>query len=273
MVTRDRRDNVLASLAHVPPGLPVCVVDNASGDGTVEAVRERHPQAEVIALDVNLGAGGRTLGVQRLGTPLTAFADDDSWWDPPALERAVELFDAYPHLGLVAGRVLVGPDQGLDPVSEAMRCSPLPSPRPLPGPAVLGFVACGAIVRSSAFLDVGGFDPRYGIGGEEVRLAVDLRAAGWDLAYVDDLVAHHHPAPGGRPGRSWREVRNDLWSAWLRRPLSSAARRSATLLLRASPPVAARAGMEAARGLPWVVRERRVVPPDVEAGLALLERS
>jgi GT2 family glycosyltransferase len=153
-----------------------------------------------------------------------------------------------------------------------MRASPVAPERPLPGPAVLGFIACGAIVRTSAFLSVGGFDARYGIGGEERRLAVDLAAAGWDLAYADELVAHHHPAGGGRAGRPVREVRNELWSAWLHRPLASAAGATVRALKTATPPVAAAATAQAARGLPWVLRERRVVPAHVEAGLALLDR-
>ena len=273
MVTRDRREAALASLAQVPAGVPVCVVDNASTDGTAAAIRERFPGVDVVAGRENLGAAGRTLGARRLGTPLVAFADDDSWWAPGALELAAELFDRHPRLALAAARVLVGPEERLDPTCAAMRESPLPPARDLPGPPVLGFVACGAVVRAEAFLAVGGFDPRYGIGGEEVRLALDLAAAGWGLAYVDSLVAHHHPAASARPGRSWHALRNDLWSAWLRRPVASAARATADLLRGAPPDVAARAGVDALRGLPWVLRERRVVPAEVEARLALLERA
>ena len=35
----------------------------------------------------------------------------------------------------------------------------------LPGPRVLGFVACGAVVRRSPFLAAGGFSSKLGIGG------------------------------------------------------------------------------------------------------------
>jgi GT2 family glycosyltransferase len=272
VITRDRREDLLGALARIPRGVPVCVVDNGSTDGTVAAVRAAFPDADVVSAGRNLGAGGRTLAAQRLGTPYAAFADDDSWWAPGALERAVALLDRHPRLGLIAARVLVGPDERLDPVCEAMRDSPLLADPSLPGPPVLGFVACGAIVRTEAFFSVGGFDERYGIGGEELRLAMDLAAAGWQLAYVDDVVAHHHPATGGRAGRSWRLLRNDLWSAWLRRPLPAAAAATVRLLRGASPPVAARAYAEATAGLPWVLRERRVVPPELEEDIALLER-
>jgi GT2 family glycosyltransferase len=132
-------------------------------------------------------------------------------------------------------------------------------------------VACGAIVRATAYESVGGFDARYGVGGEERHLAVSLASAGWELVYLDELVAHHHPDRGPRPGRSWRQLRNDVWSAWLHRPLAAALRGTARALGGAPAPVAARATVEAARGLPWVLRERRVVAPELEAELRLLD--
>jgi GT2 family glycosyltransferase len=154
-----------------------------------------------------------------------------------------------------------------------MANSPLPAPPGLPGPAVLGFLACGAVVRRSAYLAVGGFPTRFGIGGEEELLAVDLAAAGWDLAYVDGIVAHHHPSPSRDPeGRRRAQVRNALWSAWMRRPAASAFRRTARLLRPFFRDRATRSGLLAALGgLPHVLRDRRPVPPRVERALRLLE--
>jgi hypothetical protein len=51
------------------------------------------------------------------------------------------------------------------------RRSPLPRQPDLPGPPVLGFVACGAVVRRSAYLAVGGFSPVVFFLGEETLLA------------------------------------------------------------------------------------------------------
>ena len=201
-----------------------------------------------------------------------AFSDDDSWWAPGALARAVELLERHPRLAVLAARVLVGPDERLDPVCREMARSPLPPAADLPGPSVLGFIACGAVVRRAAFLEVGGFDVRLGVGGEEELLSVDLAARGWGLAYVEEVVAHHHPSPSRDPsGRRRVQVRNALWSAWLRRPLGGAARQTAHLAALALHQRGARSGiLLALLGLPWVLRERRPVHPELEAELRTL---
>ncbi|NVI85718.1 glycosyltransferase family 2 protein, partial [Actinomadura sp. BRA 177] len=131
-----------------------------------------------------------------------------------------------PRTALLAARVLIGEEERLDPVSAQMAEAPLGRPGGLPGPAVLGFLACSVIVRRDAFLDAGGFSDVLHFAGEEELLALDLAAAGWGLAYVPELVVHHHPSKTGRDpaGRRRREIRNRLLTAWLRRPLPAAAR-------------------------------------------------
>jgi GT2 family glycosyltransferase len=276
VATRDRLTSLRTTLRHLlclPERPRVLVVDNSSADGTPQAVSAGHPGVEVISLSENLGAGARTLGASRLDVPYVAFSDDDSWWEPGSLARAADILDAFPRLGLVAGRVLLGPERTVDPTCAEMAASPLGSDDELPGPRILGFVACGAIVRRSAFLQVGGFDPRFGVGGEEKLLAIDLAAADWALAYVDDVVAHHHPSPSRNPARRRRTVtRNDLWSAWLRRPPLRVVAETARLLRPGLRDRSIRAGaLDALHGLGWVARERRVVPPHLESQLRLLE--
>jgi N-acetylglucosaminyl-diphospho-decaprenol L-rhamnosyltransferase len=274
VATRDRSERLLGTLAklrRLSGPVPTVVVDNASSDGSASRVREARPDLDVVELPRNLGAAARTVGARRLATPLVAFCDDDSWWAAGALERAADVFDAHPSLGLLASRTLVGPEAKIDPTCEVMADSRLPRKRSLPGPPLLGFVACGAVVRRQPFLDVGGFHPRLGVGGEETLVALDLASAGWDLAYVDDVVTHHHPDHGPRSGRSVTVERNALWSAWLRLPPAVAVRETAAVAGRAVTDGNARAGLaEAARGLPWVIRERQRVPAHVADAYAAL---
>ena len=278
IATRDRRDQLLmvldrlTALAEQPA---VVVVDNASRDGSPAAVRASHPQVHVIELRDNRGVGARTVGARHVDTPLVAFSDDDSWWAPGALSAAAELFDRFPRLALVAARTLVGDEQKLDAVSASMAAAPLGQPADLPGPSVLGFLACSAVVRRRAFLDAGGFERRFGIGSEEALLAMDLAAAGWGLAYVADIVAHHHPTAGRDPDvRRRRVLRNELWTAWLRRPAAIAAASTWEAVREAATDPLARAALaDAFGGLPWALRNRRRLPARVERAVRCLEAS
>lgn len=276
IITKDRTGELLHTLEALT-GLPddpaVIVVDNGSSTDTAAAVHAAFPQVGVIALGHNAGAHGRTIGARRARTPLVAFSDDDSWWAPGSLDHAAELFDCYPRLGLAAARVLVGPEHRLDPTCPQMAGSALGTCADLPGTNVLGFVGCGVVVRRKAFLAVGGFRAQYHIGGEESLVAIDLARAGWGVTYVDALVAHHHPS-SSRDGaaRRRRIVRNDLWTAWLRRPPRSALRRTVRVLgVARTDPAALLGAVDALRGLRWVVRNRDRVPAWLEEQLATVE--
>jgi GT2 family glycosyltransferase len=270
VASRNRRADLLASLPRHEA--PVVLVDNASTDGTVEAVRAAHPDVTVVPLDRNAGALARTLGTARAGTPFVAFTDDDSWWAPGDLARAAEIMRAHPRLGLLSARILVGVEEELDPVCTEMAASPLGTEPDLPGPSLLGFVACAALVRTEAFTAAGGFDPVVRFPGEEERLALDLAAAGWGLAYVDAVTVHHHPSTMRDPGpvRQAGIWRSRVLTALMRYPLRD---------LIGQLTRAARAGRPGWRGLagalprvPAALRARRVLPRHVMDGVRELAR-
>lgn len=268
VMTRDRWEDLRTSLPRHHG--PVVLVDNGSTDGTPGLVARHFPHVRVLELGRNLGAVARNEGVRAATTPYVAFADDDSWWAPGALQQVADHFEAHPRLGLLAARILVGPDHRLDAVSALMARSPLPPEDDLPGPPVLGFVACGSAVRRDAFLEAGGFDEVVEFAGEEERLALDLAGLGWGLAYVDDVVAHHHPSTTREGGgdRQARIARNELLTAVMRRPWPVVAR--SAWHLAAGGPDGRRGVARAVPRLRGALRRRTVVPPTVEAHLRLL---
>jgi GT2 family glycosyltransferase len=263
----------LSELSDLPERPPIIVVDNASTDGTARRVADCFPDVKVLRMSGNLGAVARNLGVQAAATPYVAFSDDDSWWAPGALAEAERLLDESARLGLVAARTLVGPQREIDPVNLLMWRSPLPPEEGAPGPRVLGFLACSAVVRRCAFLDVGGFARFIKVGGEEKLLAYDLAAAGWQLVYAPGLVSHHHPSAARDPAaRRVLELRNDLLIDWLRRPWQRVLRSSARITRSAlHDPVARKAALSAAARLPILLAQRRKLPPNVEQAVRMLE--
>ncbi|WP_432544202.1 glycosyltransferase family 2 protein [Kineococcus sp. SYSU DK002] len=275
VATRDRAADLGSTLPRHEA--EVVVVDNGSTDGTAtvvaqEAARRRAagaPELRSVRPGRNLGATARNLGVRAARTPLVAFADDDSWWAPGALARAAEVFAAHPRLAVLAARTLVGPAEELDPVCTDMASAPWGRDPDLPGPHVMGFVACAAVVRREAFLATGGFDRVVHFGGEEERVTYDLLAAGWGLAYVDDVVAHHHPSPSRGTAQSRRELlqRNALLTAWMRRPVRVAAASTVRALVAGGEP--RHGALAAVPRVPAALRERRGTSRLVEERLSV----
>lgn len=272
MLTYNRKAEVLRSLAQARAAagtLPMCLVDNGCVDGTADAVRTAFPQVRILRLAHNAGAAGRNAGVRAVDTAYVAFCDDDTWWAPGAYARAAGVLDAHPRLAAVTGRVVVGAEEHDDDASRRMAASPLPNTLGVPGTEVLGVMAGACMVRRSAFLAVGGYEPRLFIGGEELLLALDFAAAGWRMAYVPDVVVHHHPsALRDSSARRRMQHRNAFWCAWLRRRWRGAAHET-WRLLRASArdAVLARGAVDALAGLPWALARRRAVPEAVEEAI------
>ncbi|MFF8593385.1 glycosyltransferase family 2 protein [Streptomyces sp. NPDC015220] len=275
IATRDRSAGLALTLRHLlalPERPEIVVADNASTDDTRALLARDFPQVRVLALPFNRGALARTHGVRALRTPYVAFSDDDSWWEPGALAEAARLFAVHPRLGLLAARTLVGPENEPDPLNKVLADSPLGTATDLPGTQVLGFLACACVVRRTAYLDAGGFHPLLFFGAEETLLAYDLAARGWGVTHCPGVVAHHHPAPGPRTDRPAVQRRNELLTAWLRRPLPYAMARTRAVAAEARrDPHARRALREAAARLPGALRARRALPPYLERAARLLD--
>lgn len=277
IATRNRRHQLIRTLRHLHeliPSPPVVVVDNGSTDGTIQAVRAQFAGVVVLALGRNYGAPARNFGVLAARTPYVAFSDDDSWWAPGALQRAAAVLDSHPRLGLVAARTLVGPAGRPDPVNPLMAASPLPRFPDAPGPSVLGFLACSAVLRRQAFCEVGGFSSLLFFMGEEQLLCYDLAAAGWERAYLNDVVSHHHPSPD-RPDADRRrtvQLRNALLTAVLRRPLWVALTAASQLAKDSVRDAVARSALrQALVRLPAALGRRAPLPAAVEQQIRMLE--
>ncbi|WP_201308941.1 glycosyltransferase family 2 protein [Puerhibacterium puerhi] len=268
VMSRDRRDDLAASMLR--HRAPVVFVDNASADGSPEVVRRVRPDARVVRLRENVGAVARNVGVREAATPYVAFADDDSWWAPGALAAAADLLEANPRVAVVQARILVGPQEREDSFMAVLRDSPLEQGE-LPGPRLLGFVACGAVVRRTDFLAAGGFDPAVPFPGEEEPLTLRLAALGRAVVYADHLVAHHHPATSRHsPDARRRAVaRSTLTSALLLRPWRVVGARLRASL-RAGGTADLAAALPTARQAVSALRRRRRLPEAVERDLRVV---
>ncbi|MDS1139335.1 glycosyltransferase [Pusillimonas sp. SM2304] len=275
VVTHNKRRQLLhtlESLRSLPGRRPIIVIDNGSVDGTAAAIAEQFPSVLLIRARRNLGAAARNIGVAYVHTPYIAFCDDDMQWEAGALERAVAMLDASPDVAVLNACVQIGPTRSLSPACVAMAQSPL-SRECLPGPQLLDFMAGACVMRTRAFYDVGGYWPPFFLGGEEALMALDMVERGWRIVYADDVVSRRFPArPASVRGDERLRIRNDIWVAWMRRPLRPAWRKTCEQLGNARlRGIFWRTLADAAIGLPRALRQRRVISPAVENMRALLD--
>ncbi len=108
--TRDVTSEAIQSLLdhHGDLRLEVIVVDNASSDDSVAALRAAFPQVSVLATGKNGGyAWGNNVGIRRSrGRYVLVFNPDAQVYDG-TLECAVAYMDTHPEVGVLAGRVLL----------------------------------------------------------------------------------------------------------------------------------------------------------------------
>ena len=194
--TFNRRDVLLQTLGHLDAcGLAaedfeILVVDNASGDGTPEAVLQRFPQVRLFALKQNRGACAKNVALPHVRGTYVVFLDDDSFPAPGAVERMIQHFEADPKLGAAVFTVTL-PD-------GSRECSAYPDV----------FIGCGTGLRRAALDQVGGLPEDFFMQAEEYDLSLRLLDAGWRVRSYEDLHVTHLKTPGARS--HWRTTRLDV---------------------------------------------------------------
>jgi GT2 family glycosyltransferase len=280
IASRNRAEELATTVARLLDSTryPIIVVDNDSEDDSVAIMNRIATRSgnrlRIIELDTNRGAVGRNVGVAACSTPYVAFCDDDSWWTPEAPAIGADHFDRHRSLGLLAARTIVWPQRREDPLTSQLANSVLGRRSDLPGPSILGFMCCSAMVRKRAFEAAGGFSDVLHFRGEEQLLALDMASFGWDLCYCPEMIAIHQPSAvrATTAAQNARVLRNAVLTTWMRRPMRHCLEATGALLWAAlRDRDHARGAAEAILRLRSVVNERRPLPPHVEQALELLE--
>lgn len=211
VVTWNSRAMVLRCLEHIDVSAVehVVVVDNASGDGTAEAVGHLHPETELVRLEREQGlASAYNRGAERGSAELVLFLNDDVLVDSTSLRALVAALNGHAGAVAAAGR-LVDPGDGRTQTEYLPRPFPTLSTytamlagrgrqRPVAaraqsdGDAVPVDQPPGAclLVRREAFAAVGGWDEDFAFWYEDVDLARRLHSRG-DVLYVPSAAFPH----------------------------------------------------------------------------------
>jgi GT2 family glycosyltransferase len=276
----------------------VLVVDNASVDGSVDGLEDRHPAVEVLRLDRNVGFGAaNNIGVHAASDcEWVALLNPDAFPEPRWLEALLAAARAEPDYSFFASRLLLADDPGkLDGTGDVYHVSGLAFRRDhgravenvdRPEAEVFAPCAAAAMYRRSAFVEAGGFDERYFAYLEDLDLAFRLRLAGHRCLYVPGSTALHVGSPiTGRTSdfTVFHAQRNMVWTyaknmptplLWLYLPEHVLVNlvALAAYSVRGQARVVWRAKREAIQVLPRVLAERRRLQDERRADAWQLRR-
>ncbi|WP_425102229.1 glycosyltransferase family 2 protein [Tropicibacter sp. S64] len=224
----------------------VVVLDNASNDGSAEAIGEAFPQVELIASPENHGfAKANNIVAEQAQTEWLLLLNPDTEVHPGAIDNLLRFARANPQAGITGGRT-VFPGGALNIASCWMRLTPWSAfcmatglTAAFRGSAVFNPEAMGSWQRDSVrevdivvgcFLMIpktlwdalGGFDLKYFMYGEEADLCLRARAMGYKPAITPEAeIMHLVGAASGKVARKMQMVAKarttlirDHWPRW-----------------------------------------------------------
>jgi len=211
VVNTNGREHLLACLEAIDRAHPagvgreVLVLDNASTDGSAEAVRTRGDDVRLIALERRTGkAENDSTLLREARGRYCLLLNEDSELRPGAAAALIAALDADPRAGAAGAQLL---DSGGRPVPCAWRF-------PGVGTALVGALflhrrftvqsngsetrpvdwaqSSALLVRREAAEAVGYLDPAFFVYYDECDFCKRLAGAGWRTLYVPGAEAVHH---------------------------------------------------------------------------------
>jgi GT2 family glycosyltransferase len=237
IVNTNSRELLLACLDSLrDEDAEIVVLDNASEDGSADAVRAGFPDVRVIAQRHRAGFGANHNTVIRATTGRYVYVlNEDTTAEDWALDRLVAYLDRNPRVAALGPRLVYPDGRHQD---SAWRF-------PTPAVSALGLVTLGRagvkqshgeqprpvdwvmgaaiLLRREALEQVGLFDEGYFLYSEEVDLCFRLRRAGWGVQYFPEVTVVHHESqfsselPERRINEMWRS-RHRYWHKHHTRP-------------------------------------------------------
>ena len=207
-------EQCLNSVLRSVPDAQILVVDNKSDDGTVEYLRERFPEADIISNDYNAGFGkANNIALAKATGRYVLFLNPDTVVAERTIPGCVEYMDAHPEVGAVGVRMQYGDGRF---AVESRRSLPTPSVsfwhmtglgRMFPRSKVFAKyhltyldktqecpidVVSGAymFVRKEALDKTGGFVESFFMYGEDIDLSYRIMQAGYVNRYLPLPIVH-----------------------------------------------------------------------------------
>lgn len=207
----------------------VIVIDNASDDGSVEALRAAYPQISAISAGYNGGyAWGNNLGIARARGRYVLVLNPDIVMRPDTLPGAITYMDAHPEVGILGARVFLENDVQQSSLFRHLslrhiawnilipnriirnsrlfgdqRYASRPRDRVLDVDVVAG---CFMLVPRRVIGEAGPMDERFFMYSEESEWCWRIARAGYAIRYHPDIEITHFGAVSTGQTSPWKSV-------------------------------------------------------------------
>lgn len=212
-------DDTIAAVEHLracdwpKEDLEIVIVENGSGDGSLERLQQAVGNEVIVDAGKNLGfAAGCNTGVAHSSGDIVAFLNNDARPDSQWIKEAVKALESDPSIGCVASKVLDWGGHKIDYVDGALTWFGMSYKQQVEQEDqgqwntpknVLFPTGAAMFVPRAIFDELGGFDERFFMFYEDVDFGWRVTLAGYDVRYVPTSVAfHRHHVSMNKHGNS-----------------------------------------------------------------------
>jgi GT2 family glycosyltransferase len=174
----------------------IIVVDNASTDGSAQAIKQQYSDVILIENQVNTGAPAWNEGFARAKGQYMIILDDDSQIDD-GLDEALKYMDGHEDVGVLALNITGG-------AFETSKWKHLAE--------YSGFIGCGAIIRKELFNQIGGYASWIFLYTNEYEYGIRCMEAGYKIVYFAHCHVTHRTSSINRSSKRLvtYSVRNEM---------------------------------------------------------------
>jgi GT2 family glycosyltransferase len=179
----------------------VVLVDNGSTDGSIEYLRERHPEVLLVCLGRNTGfAAGCNAGISKARGEYLIFLNNDTEAETTWLEELVSAARDHPAAGFFASKILFFDDHSrIDSAGDELGTNGVAQKRGHrradagfeKSEPVFGACAAAALYRRNVLAEIGGFDEDFFLIFEDADLSFRAQLAGYSCVFVPSARVYH----------------------------------------------------------------------------------